>query len=183
MTTDAEDDIRLMRALQEGHDWALGVLMGRWKQPIANYLYRILGSHHDAAELSQEVFIKVYFNRGSFRLEKTFSSWLFTIAGNLAKNKLRWWSRHPSAEFVDDKRPAEGETPSEMEETMRLCLGKLPVELREVLVLFDVEDKSHQEIAAIIGKSAKTVASRLYKAREELRKAYEKATRKEATIV
>jgi len=184
MIADPQEDIRMMRALQEGRDWALGALMSRWKQPLANYLYRLLGSHHDAAEIAQEVFVKVYFNRDSFKLERSFSSWLFTIAGNLAKNKLRWWSRHPNTEFTDEGHlSAENSAPSEMEETMRICLQKLPLELREVIVLFDVEDKSHQQIAEIVGKSVKTVAARLYKAREELRKLYTAAAAKEAARV
>ena len=175
MSNSAEEDIEMMRALQAGNDWPLGVLMSRWKQPIANHLYRLLGNYHEAAEIAQEVFIKVYFKRDSFDTGKSFSSWIYAIAGNLAKNKLRWWSRHPSAPIPEEGLLGDSpsfNSPSESEETLKICLDKLPAELREVLVLFDVEDKSHIEISEIIGKSAKTVAARLYKARELLKKAY-----------
>lgn len=172
MNKDSPDN-DAMCALRGGNDGALDVLMGAWKDRIAAYLYRMLGNYHDAAELAQEAFVKVYFEKDRFDVNKAFGPWIYTIAGNLARNRLRWRSRHKSGpldEELPHEQPVQG-----LEESGPIlkCLQDLPTEYREVLVLFEIEEKSHLEIAQIIGKSRKTVESRLYKARELLKKAYE----------
>lgn len=169
---DNEHDISSMKLLLSGNERGLDAIMVRWKGPIAAYIYRMVGNYQDAVEIAQEVFVKIYFERERFNLEKPFGPWIYTIASNLAKNRLRWRFRHKSEALDEltlvDYQHATGKTNGIIME----CLQKLPAEFRETIVLFDIEDRSHEEIAEIIGKSRKTVEARLYKARELLKKAY-----------
>src|SRR5664279_5972824 len=85
-----------MEKLQAGHDAALNDLMERHATPVFHFLCRMTGNEDDANDLAQETFVRVFKSRGSFRTEQKFSTWLFTIAANLARNHFRWRSRHPN---------------------------------------------------------------------------------------
>ena len=101
ITTDAppspdEHDRADMEKLQAGHDAALNDLMERHATPVFHFLCRMVGNEDDANDLAQETFVRVFKSRDSYRAEQKFSSWLFTIAANLARNHFRWRSRHPN---------------------------------------------------------------------------------------
>lgn len=180
------DEVLMLR-LREGDEAALAALMVRWETPLKSFLYRLLFDTGEAAELAQETFVKLYFERGRFRTEARFAPWLLTIAANLARNRRRWWRRHPAVSLDAPKDevagaapawepadpgagPAERALASERALTVRHAVSALPHDLREVVVLAEFEERPHLEIAEILGCTAKAVEMRLYRARERLRR-------------
>src|ERR1041385_9000181 len=91
-----ERDRTDMERLIAGHDAALNDLMERHATPVFHFLCRMLGNEDDANDLAQETFVRVFRSCKSFRTSEKFSTWLFTIAANLAKNHFRWRVRHPN---------------------------------------------------------------------------------------
>jgi len=185
MTTFPEDaDSSAMRRLREGEDLALTEIMERWQRRVTSYLLRFTGNETVAIDLAQETFVRVYQSRERYRPKAKFSTWLFAIASNLAREHLRWLKRHPTAslnEANEAERPlservaADGLNPSEAAESgeqtraIRDAIMSLPGDLREAVVLFEYEDLSHEQISAIAGCSRKAVETRLYRARGILR--------------
>lgn len=182
------DDSELMRRVQGGEEAALGALMERWELPVKAVIGRIVLNAGEAEELAQETFVRVWTQREKFRADAAFRPWLFAIAVNLARNRLRWWRRRPQVsldEWTDggarridpaDARPAaaDGAQMAERREravAVREAVAALPVDLREAIVLFEYEQLSHAEIAAALGCTPKAVEARLYRAREKLRAA------------
>lgn len=180
------EDTELMRRLQAGDEPALGSLMERWELPVKGLLARIVLNATEASELTQETFVRVWQQREKFRPDAEFRPWLFSIAVNLARNRLRWWRRRLAVsldEWSEVEQPESGsgraEKPAGTEKleqaerslAVRDAVAALPVELREAIVLFEYEELSHAEIAAVLGCTAKAVESRIYRAREKLRKA------------
>ena len=189
-TTDAQPspearDRADMEQLQAGHDAALNNLMERHATPVFRFLCRMIGNEDDANDLAQETFVRVFKSCKSFRAEQRFSTWLFTIAANLARNHFRWRSRHPNlsldAENPETEQtlgstlPANAPTPNEAalaEEraaAVRLAVQKLPEDLRAAIVLCEWEERSVVEAATILESTPKAVESRLYRARGLLR--------------
>lgn len=181
-TTDED----LMRRLQAGEERVLGELMERWELPLKRFVLRLLFNESEAEEVAQETMERVFFQRARFRDGARFSPWILTIAANLARNRRRWWRRHPTTS-LDAPPPGEADGPArdvadgapdvasrieaaERAARVRAAVAELPHELRETLVLFEFEEKSHAEVAEILGCSAKAVEMRLYRAREKLRK-------------
>ena len=178
----SEADALAMARLQAGDDLALNEIMGRWKQPLAAYLLRQLGSHEDAVDLTMETFVRIYASRQRYTPSARFARWLFTIATNLARNHARWKQRHPEVALETDEEessPMESladDTPSasgqlearERSNAVRKAIVGLPPDLRTAILLFEYESLSHAEIAAIEGCSAKAIETRLYRARQAL---------------
>lgn len=189
MPADNESDTRLMVELQQGRDGALSELMVRWQQPLLSFTYRYTQNRADSADVVQETFVRVYQSRERYRPKARFSTWLFTIAANLCRNRARWRKRHPTVpldfstpggeemdgegEWLKDER---AETPDKSlagKETVREvkeAIGGLPHDLKTSLLLFQYEEMSYQEIAAIVGCSPKAVETRIYRARQRLKK-------------
>ena len=174
-----------MERLTSGDDAALNSLMDRHGAPLFHYLIRCLANDDDAADLSQEAFVRVYQNRLRFNPHQKFSTWLYSIATNLVKDRYRWRSRHPTVSLdgqssdeqslqqtlADEKAsPREKLVQSERAESVRRAVSDLPEELRLPLILFEYEDRSQAEIAVILNCSAKAVETRIYRARNQLRK-------------
>ena len=183
--SDALDQADMTR-LAQGHDAALNALMERHGERLFHYLIRLLQNETEAADLAQETFVRVYQNRDRFNAGRKFSTWLYAIATNLARDRLRWHSRHPnvSLEGKDDDEtglknvlPANQPTPREALEAaeraaaVRRALAELPEELRVPLILSEYEEQSHAEIAAVLDCSPKAVEMRIYRARQQLRAA------------
>jgi RNA polymerase sigma-70 factor (ECF subfamily) len=174
-----------MKRLAAGQDAALNDLMERHATPVFHFLCRMTGNEDDANDLAQETFVRVFKSRGSFRTNEKFSTWLFTIAANLARNHFRWRSRHPAisleTESTETKQalgstlPSEAPAPNEQAlaaeraAAIRAAVGKLPEDLREAIVLCEWEDHSVAEAAMILETTPKAVESRLYRARGILR--------------
>ena len=105
-------DEQLMGRLQGGEDAALAPLMKHWEAPVKRFIFRLVGNTADAEDLAQEVFVRIYTKRASYRVGAKFSTWCFSIAANQAKNRLRWWHRRPALS-LDAWTEAGGETPDE----------------------------------------------------------------------
>jgi RNA polymerase sigma-70 factor (ECF subfamily) len=179
METEAGDgpsDEELMRRLQAGEDAALAPLMERWERPVKAVIGRIVLNAREAEELAQEAFVRVWQQRGKFRAGAEFRPWVFAIAVNLARNRLRWWRRRPEVSLQEwsgtedgGRRTENGLEMAERAAAVQAAVAALPVDLREALVLAEYELMSHAEIASALGCTAKAVESRLYRAREKLR--------------
>ena len=179
-----------MARLAAGHDVALNALMERHAQRLFHYLLRQLNNEADASDLAQETFVRVYHNCARYQAAQKFSTWLYTIATNLLRDRFRWHKRHPQVSLdaedaegvaLEDALPDDAPTPGERisaEERaseVRKALESLPEELRTVVMLSEYEGLAHAEIGAIMNCSAKAVESRLYRARAHLRKRLEKS--------
>lgn len=177
-------DSELMASLAGGDDLALNRLMERWASRVAAFLYRITGQRDAAADLAQETFVKLYQARDRYRADGNFSTYLFAIASNLAKNHTRWRMRHPTVSLdvsadesagpvlqLADPHADPGETAQKIE-TMT-AVGKafqtLPPDLREAMSLFIYEGMGYAEIGVLMGCSAKAVETRIYRARQVLK--------------
>ena len=188
MTSTPDDDLdrRDMVRLVGGDDDGLNSLMDRYADRLFHYLMRILNDEADAADAAQECFVRVYRHRTEFDDRRRFSTWLYAIATNLARDRLRWRSRHPAVS-LDAESPASGgslrnslahpggnpgETleAEERGELVRTAINELPADLRLPLLLAEYEEQSHAEIGAILKCTAKAVEMRIYRARHELRR-------------
>jgi len=179
---DASDEA-LMTRLRGGDDNALAPLMARWEVPMKRYLARIVQNSHEAEELAQETFVRLYQSRDRFREGARFSPWLYAIAANLARNRLRWWRRRPAVsleawtefggEAADESSAGHAASGAleqrECAEAVRAAVAALPVELREALVLCEYEGLAQAEAAEALGVTPKAVEMRLYRARAALR--------------
>lgn len=179
------EDTELMRRVQTGDAAALGVLMQRWEVPLKSVIGRMVLNAAEAEELAQETFVRVWQQRARFRRDAEFRPWVFSIALNLARNRLRWWRRRPVISLEawtapSDEGPghavaAGGATAAETLErderakAVRDAIAALPVDLREAIVLFEYEQMSHAEIAAAVGATSKAIETRIHRAREKLR--------------
>ena len=174
-----------MARLAAGHAAALNDLMERHATPVFHFLCRMTGNEADADDLAQETFVRVFKSCGSFRAEQKFSTWLFTIAANLARNHFRWRARHPSISLETEISGSEntlgstlpGHAPAPDETTLaaeraaavRAAVKDLPEDLRAATVLCEWEERSVAEAATILETTPKAVESRLYRARGILR--------------
>jgi RNA polymerase sigma-70 factor (ECF subfamily) len=167
-------DAELMTRWRSGDGMAFAALVRRWQQPIARFLTHFLGTTDRVSDLCQEVFLRVYEARGRYREEGTFSTWLYRIALNVARDAGRRRRREPlpldDHELVADA-PAP-ETICEQDEIAQLvarALAELPEPLREVLVLRHYEDMNFEQIARLTGVPASTLKSRFATALLRLR--------------
>jgi RNA polymerase sigma-70 factor (ECF subfamily) len=178
-----EQDRADMERLASGHDAALNDLMQRHAGHVYQFLFRMLGNEEDANDFAQETFVRVYEHRDRYDGGK-FTTWLYTIAANLAKNEYRRRGRHPNVSFesetddggtVADALPAAGAGPREQAETaersaaVRRAVDGLPGDLREAVVLCEWEEMSVADAAVVLNSTKKAVESRLYRARQKLR--------------
>lgn len=175
------DDETLMGALAADDFHALDALMLRWRRPLHAFLLRHLLNDADAEDLSQETFVRVHRHRARYRAGSRFSTWMFQIALNLARDHARKRARRrtdsletaPAAEVAglasSENAPDVAARRSEEASAVREALAELPDDLRSVIVLFEYQNLTHAEIAEVVGTTTKGVESRLYRAREKLR--------------
>ena len=185
MPADSAQDLALMAALVAGRDSALDELMQRWEGPLRSFAYRYLLNPTDTDEVVEETFVRIYHKRADFVPGSNFSAWIFTIAANLCRHRLRWRRRHPS-ESIDipdadgspglgSTLPAGGPDPAVSAEggervaALRAAVDALPHDQRTVFLLHSYEGLSYREIAAAVGCSERGVETRLYRARQALR--------------
>jgi len=184
-------DEELMEACAEGSEAAFSALVERYKGRVVNLVYRFLGDQERAQEIAQEVFLRVYSHRRRYRSGGKFSTWMFTIAANLAKNELRYRSRRRnivSLEALKDayggdlpelgdqsNSPAEDAEKSNLSRLVAEALEKLPPKHRMAVVLRDIEGLSYEEITRVLKIPGGTVRSRINRGRlmlKELLKPY-----------
>ena len=179
------EDREDMARLNAGHDVALNALMDRHGERLFHYLLRQLNNETDAADLAQETFVRVYHHRARFDPGQRFATWLYAIATNLLRDRFRWHKRHPQVSLdaepdgagaIVDTLPDGSASASdrlvaeERAAEVRAAIESLPEELRTPLILSEYEDLPHAEIGAVLNCSAKAVETRLYRARNHLRK-------------
>jgi RNA polymerase sigma-70 factor (ECF subfamily) len=166
-----------------GDPQAFGLIVARYQVRLLNFVYRMIGDRERAEDLVQETFLRVYRHLDRFDRGRKFSTWIYTIASNLAKNELRNRSRSPLVTLEqarprdeEDLRPVDfedpGSRPDDLYERRNLktlvdqTVARLSSHHREVFVLRELEGKSYEEIAEIMHCNLGTVKSRLNRARQ-----------------
>jgi len=177
-----EQDSVLLKGLKAGKEHYFNQLVLKYKDKIYNTAYRFLADYQEAQDITQECFVSVHKNIRKFREESSLSTWIFTITVNLCRNKLksaehkrqeRTLSIIEKALDVKDERgnPAAFVEKKEFEARIQSELEKLSSDMKEVVVLRDIEQLSYEEISKILSVDLGTVKSRLHRARLELRDA------------
>ena len=176
------DDSALVAAFLDGEKRAFNLLVDRYQGRLLNFVYRTTGDRERAEDLVQETFIRVYRHLHRFDQSKKFSTWIYTIASNLAKNELRNRSRNPLVLFQAikknwdaDQKPLEWEDNTfrpddlfrkrHLRQMVESAVEELPEHHRVVFVLRELEGKTYEEIAEITSCNLGTVKSRLNRAR------------------
>jgi|GEM_PF-553633 len=177
--------------VQGGETDCFDVLVERYKVRLFNYLMRLTRSRDDAEEIAQEAFVKAYIHAGKYKTIARFSTWLYTIATNLVRNRIRAKGRAPvvlslwgkSGGDGDEERqidlPDGSRTPedrmndSELSDVINRGIEQIPEKYRASFVLREISQLSYEEIAAITGLKLGTVRSRINRARNYFRLAVE----------
>ena len=193
--SDEQSEARFLERLRAHDERAFNELVEAYEQRVFRLVFRMLGRRDEAEDMAQEVFVQVFKAVATFRGESKLSTWIYRIAVNLCKNRIKYLTRrHEGAqqelEPVAERAPlseAKGVTfgdvarPDHMVEGLQLelivkrCIAEIDPDFREVLVLRDVEDLSYEEIAEITGLADGTVKSRIHRARAMLKLKVEKA--------
>jgi len=180
----ALSDEKLVALTVKGDVQAFNEIVARWEGRLYNFVYRYLGDAEEAKDITQESFVRAYSHLEGFRGQSKFSSWLYQIALNLCRSKLRRHQAHPTVS-IDDREednplwalPDEGESPAEHAETreralaVREALAQLPEAQRTVIILKEYNGLKFREIAEILDTPESTVKSRLYHGLESLAQA------------
>lgn len=183
-----EGDAALVRAIQAGDIAAFDQLVLKHQDKLFNLVYWFLGDYQEANDCAQETFIKVFKSLKNFRFESAFSTWLYRIAMNTCKNRLkstayRWKKKTVSLENPegsnggnfssairnDSKSPVNELVKKERFMLIQKSINSLPEEQKKVVVLRDIQGLSYDEIADVSGLNLGTVKSRLTRGRLELR--------------
>jgi RNA polymerase sigma-70 factor, ECF subfamily len=163
---------------------AYEILVKRYKDPLMNFVYRFVGDRDVCTDIVQDTMIKFYLNKDSYRSFAKFSTWIYTIAGNLAKNELKRRRRRnifslsnndddeksiqiEDKSFLAPDRATDSEIKSEI---IQKALLKVKPVYREVVILRDIQDLSYEEISEITGLAIGTVKSRINRGRIQLQK-------------
>lgn len=188
------EDVALIAALKSGSEEAFGVLIAQYSQPLYSLIARSLRDPADAADVTQEVFIKVFRSIRSFNGEASLRTWIYRIAIHEAANQRRWWSRHKQQEITIDTPLGNGETEDggndvclsatladchgspcdhaehgELKARVEDALRRLPEAFRTAVVLREMEGLTYEELAEILEVPVGTVKSRLRRGRTALR--------------
>ena len=179
-----DPDLPLIEALQAGDDSALNELINRHREPLHRFVFRYLRNEAAAHDIVQETFVRVYFKVAKFRPRSSVKTWIYTIALNLCRDQGRWLGRHrgnvsmdaPTREDgarleVADNAPVPSAKAAESDRFVLLQRGidQLPQKLKEVLILYSLEERSQQEVAELLGITSKAVETRVYHAKAKLR--------------
>jgi RNA polymerase sigma-70 factor (ECF subfamily) len=184
------EDAALVSALKAGSEEAFAVFIAQYSQPVYSLIARSLRDPADAADVTQDVFLKVFRSIRSFHGDASLRTWLYRIALREASNQRRWWTRHKRQELTIDEpiesedgegvtlaatlmdgglspldRAQQGEIKARVEDALR----KLPEAFRSVVILREIEGFAYEEIAEILEVPAGTVKSRLKRGRAALK--------------
>lgn len=178
-------DFQLIQRIQNGEQQAFTLLVRKYQNRVANILTRYLRNNGDIADVTQEVFIKVYKSLPSFRGESAFYTWLYRIAVNTAKNYLTSQGRRPPSADIDameadsydgSEALREADDPEsvlrsqEIKNVILNTIEQLPAELKSAITLRELEGMSYEEIANIEDCPIGTVRSRIFRARDAIDK-------------
>ena len=179
-----DEDVRLMLAFRDGDEHAFDALFERWAGGVLRFVERMVGEASVAEDLVQETFVRVWRARAGYQPEARFSTWLFTIAGNAARNELRRPFRRAPHDSMDEEREgaslelaAEAPPADVLVDARRTGRGleaglaALPERQREALWLRAVEGLSYAEVAEALATSEKSVKALIHRARVALTRA------------
>ena len=175
LPVDDQSEATFIDQARAGDDAAFEELMRRYKRPVLNFVYRLLGDADEADDVAEDVFVRVYQNLRSYSSRTQFSTWLFALARNAAIDRLRWRKRHPTQPLDSVPEPvtrtgvADEVNAHEIGAQVAAAITVLPEDQRTALVLAEYQGLSYAEIAEIMHCSKKSVESRLYRAKQTLR--------------
>jgi RNA polymerase sigma-70 factor (ECF subfamily) len=193
-----EEEDAIVAQLKAGSEEAYSWLLAQYQPPVYNLVYRILNDSSDAADTTQEVFLKVFRGMKHFNGASSLKTWIYRIAVHEASNRRRWWFRHKSKETpmensheeafepmvaVKDNLVDDGPSPfddcarGELKERVEAALAQVPEPYRTALVLRDIEEMSYEEIAEITETTMGTVKSRITRGRDALKRKLERYLR------
>jgi RNA polymerase sigma-70 factor, ECF subfamily len=185
------EEASVVAELKAGSEEAFGWLIAHYNQPVYSLVYRILDDPSDAADTTQEVFIKVFRGIKNFHSDSSLKTWIYRIAVHEAFNRRRWWFRHKFREtsieassdredesvvsgknaLVDEgKSPLQNLHDEELRARVETELRALAEPYRTTVILRDIEELSYEQIAEVMQTTLGTVKSRLVRGREALRK-------------
>lgn len=187
-------DEDLMARVAEDDERAFAELVRRFQGRVINLVSRVLNDRECADDLAQEVFVRVFVHRRNYRRGSKFSTWLFTIAANLAKNEIRrrvrrrnWFSLDALQEMLKDSAiqladPTESRESvlerEQLQAAVGLAIATVPEKYRLALVLRDIEGLPYEEIALVLNIPGGTVRSRINRARSMLKRKLQPLLRK-----
>ena len=180
-----DPDLALVRALQAGEDRALETLIHRHQEGVFRFVFRHISNEADAIELTQEAFVRAYFNIGKFRPTAKFVTWLYHIALNLCRDHTRSQAYSYSSQTIsadvhvdenegqrqlssNQRKPDQQAEDREKLRAVEKAIAELPRELKSPLILTALEDRSYAETAELLGISPKAVEMKVYRARKLL---------------
>ena len=182
------EESAVIAALKAGSEEAYAWLIGEFHQPIYGLIYRIVNDPSDAADTTQDVFLKVFRGMKHFHGESSLKTWIYRIALHEAANRRRWWFRHKAQEIQiepvetgecefsgEDRLVDQGESPfekfahTEVRAAVERALQEVQEPYRTALILRDLEEMSYEEIADVLAISLGTVKSRITRGRGALR--------------
>jgi RNA polymerase sigma-70 factor (ECF subfamily) len=182
-TAELSDD-DLMWLLRKGNMEAFETLARRYEKKLLNFLYRFVNSREQAEDLVQKTLLKVYRNRLKFRNKGKFSTWMYTIAANLARDYLRKYRRYQfisldepvgdNSNIIDfyhepDEKKMTSLEAKEMSRVVRMAIDQLPDPQRMAILLSHFEHMSYDDIARVLSCSKGTVKSRIFRAKARLK--------------
>lgn len=172
--TEKDIDYGLMRAIQKGDLVAFNQMVDRYKDRLMNVIGRMLSSQEEAEDIVQETFVRVYQHRQSFNFQHCFSTWIYTIALNLARNELRKRRKfkfYDITEMQGNEREfaIDPKLPSRLPQVLNDAIGGLPEKYRIAFLLRDVQEMPYEEVAKVLSVPLGTVKSRVNRARLMLR--------------
>jgi RNA polymerase sigma-70 factor (ECF subfamily) len=181
--SDLTDEELILEFQQNNTVKAYEILVQRYKNPLINYIFRFLGDYEACADIVQETMIKVYRNKDSYKSIARFSTWIYTIAGNLARTEYQRRKKRnifSINSYGDDDEtfdiPDESARPDVItdsgikNEIIQKALLKVSDSYREMVILRDIQEMSYDEIAEVTGIAVGTVKSRINRGRTQLQK-------------
>lgn len=174
-------DEDLIERFQQGDVYAYDLIVKRYKEPLLNFVYRFIGNIEEAEDIVQETFLRVYRKKHAYRRIAKFSTWIYTIAGNLSRTEIRRRRRRKlfsvsdmgfdekDYEISDEEFSPEDNAEGVLQgELIQKEIENLSPKFREVILLRDVQELSYEEISQIIKVPIGTVKSRVNRARTRL---------------
>lgn len=181
-----ESDHQLIEATKQGDEAAFAEIVNRYRNPLTNYLFRMLNDYEEAVDLAQETFVRVYFAIDRYHTDYAFSTYIYRIATNLAISEIRKKRRRKLLSLTSFFQSEEGETQefhptdekslpdenlieNERNKTIEKAIATLPDKYRAPIILREIQELSYEEIAQILGLGLGTTKSRISRARALLR--------------
>lgn len=177
------DEELILEFQKSNNQKAFEILVERFKNPLINFVFRFLGDYESCVDVVQDTFVKVYRYKDSYTTVAKFSTWIYTIAGNLARSEYRRRGRNKSFsinsygdeaenfDIPDNRMRPDFEVDSKFkEQKIQEALLKLKDVYREAVILRDIQGLTYEEIADILGIEEGTVKSRINRGRAQLQK-------------